>query len=312
MNRPTFRHWIAAPLIVLLLGVAVAGCSSQKESASDASKAPTGQVTGEDTSEINVETSPTDATSKTRTQARVDPAPARTEIISQKPAKSGSVWPLISLLSVLLALGSTGLAIYLFRWRRRMPDGQVSVVPESILSDVDELVKYNQMQIATSDKQLAEMAAVIDEVQQSFAVFTEVAAGKDAQIKRLQEGGDKQVYLQFVRRFIRVTRLAESDIAEDQAAGKDVSALQSIFGYLQDALADTGAERVSPEIGADYHGQAHVANNPKTQPTDDPKLDGHITAILHPGYFCRTAEGVVEIEPAIVEIFEYSGEDQSE
>jgi len=207
-------------------------------------------------------------------------------------------------------LTSVALTVWLFRWRRRLPDGQVAVVPESLIELLEQLGHANVDQVNHARKSSADTLAQYAEIRNAFAVFSAAAANKDAEIARLQKGADKQSYLQFVRRFVRVLRTTESDIAEDGELGRDTSALQSLRNHLNEALQDCGLEAFAPKAGEDYRDRVDVTDNPRTVRTSEPQQDWKISKTIHSGFRLQSNDIPLVVERAVVEIFRYSAGEQ--
>jgi len=222
-------------------------------------------------------------------------------------AKSGDalLMAVITFLSAAVLLCG-GLIVWLFRWRRQLPDGQVSILPEEIIKLAQALARANMAAVEASATGLARVKSEYAEIQRGFSVFSNAAALKDAEIERLRKGGDRQAYLQFVRRFVRVLRLADSDISEDRGLGRDTSALESLRNHLHDALQDCGIEPFSPSAGEDYRDRIDIAEGPRAVGTSDAQQDWKIAKVVHSGFQMRTADTPIVIEPAVVEIFRHS------
>ena len=242
---------------------------------------------------------------------RVAADPTSVIMAAEKPntrTEAGSentVWISIAIIAVVLALACTLLSAYLLYWRRRLPDGQVSVLPEQVLKAMEQLANYNVNSLKSAAENRDQAANQFSEIQKSFEIFAEIAARKDDQIERLQQGSDKQVYRNFLKRFVRVLSLVDDDIEEDRKAGKDTQALESLQRYLSDALQDSGLEEFVPPIGADYRQQNNVADKPKVLRTDDPSLDWKISSVLKRGFLMNSGHKPIMVEPAKVEIFRF-------
>ena len=220
-------------------------------------------------------------------------------------ASPSGVWVSVALLSTVLAIASLSLSAYLMFWRRKLPDGQVSVLPESVLQAMEKLVRHNLQSVKVAEADRADAQEQLKQVQNSFRIFSELAAQKDAQIDRLQQGGDKQVYRQFLKRFVRVLNMVDDDISEDQAVGKDTQAIESLRNSLFEALEDSGLEEYSPPLGGDYRTAVGVADRPKVISTDDLALDWTISSVPRCGYVMNTGQDPLIVAPASVEIFRY-------
>ena len=180
------------------------------------------------------------------------------------------------------------------------------MVPEAFIKLAEQLVQANVEQMRSASQNGAEVRSHFSEIQNGFTVFSSAAASKDAEIDRLRKGSDRQAYLQFVRRFVRVLRMTDADISEDCAAGRDTSALESLRGYLLEALRDCGVETFSPPMGDDYRDRADVSEGARTVSTSEPQSDWRISRVVHQGFRLQTGNEPVVVEPAVVEIFRYS------
>jgi len=215
------------------------------------------------------------------------------------------LWALWAFFSSILAIASVSLSAYLLIWRRKLPDGQVSVLPEVVVQAMEKLVRHNLQSIKIAEADRTDAQEQLKQVQSSFDIFSELAAKKDAQIDRLQQGGDKQVYRQFLKRFVRVLNMVDDDISEDRAARKDTKAIENLRNYLWDALTDVGLEEYSPPLRRDYRTGVGVADRPKAIPTNDPELDWTISSVSRCGYVMNTGQDPLIVAPASVEIFRY-------
>ena len=223
---------------------------------------------------------------------------------SSKPRKT--IWPALSIFSLLVTLLSLTLAFQMIRWRRRLPNGQISLVPEEIIKITEHAASMNRQQIVEERERGNELHAMMAEIREAFGVFGETVAKKDGEINRLKSGGDRQATIEFAKRFIRVARLAQSDIREDTAANRDTSALESILLHLTEALRDAGFEPFEIELGTDYRNASSVAKGPEIVKTEDASLDWQIAEVIHPGFHTQTADGPLVVEPAVVQIYRHS------
>lgn len=294
-----FRTGTFARALTIAFAVLVAACAppvdrSGSPKANDATAVGQPHVTHAATSVDPSVTAGSNATAGVATSAT-----------SQDP-----VWMVIIAILATATLTSVALTVWLFRWRRRLPDGQVAVVPESLIELLEQLGHANVDQVNHARKSSADTLAQYAEIRNAFAVFSAAAANKDAEIARLQKGADKQSYLQFVRRFVRVLRTTESDIAEDGELGRDTSALQSLRNHLNEALQDCGLEAFAPKAGEDYRDRVDVTDNPRTVRTSEPQQDWKISKTIHSGFRLQSNDIPLVVERAVVEIFRYSAGEQ--
>lgn len=234
-----------------------------------------------------------------------DVQPASTEADSREvraPSQSPIIWLLVFALLVVAATTS-GTTWYLLRWRRRLPDGQQSVLPEEVLRAMDGLAQLNGEQIRNADQALNDVGKSFEEIRAGFVAFSKSASEKDEVIRRLRMGGDRQANIQLLRRFVRVARMVDEDIATDQAAGKDTSALESIRSHLEEALLDGGLTQFMPDLGQDYRTANGVSKNPQFSWGDEVERDWSIIGILQPGFQFDTGSEPFMVEPAIVEVY---------
>jgi hypothetical protein len=215
-------------------------------------------------------------------------------------------WAVVTISLAITSLISVTITAWLFRWRRKLPDGQITMVPEEFIKLAEQLVHANVQQMRSASESSAQVSSYFSEIRSGFSVFSSAAASKDAEIDRLRKGGDRQAYLQFVRRFVRVLRMTDADISEDRAAGHDTSALESLRGYLLEALRDCGVETFSPPMGEDYRDRTDVSEGARTVSTSEPQSDWRIARVVHQGFHLQTGHAPVVVEPAVVEIFRYT------
>ena len=300
-----YAPWVGAPMhipfgklfvLAALLGgtLLVAAC--------DPAPTPSAARTAEQGNETVV------APSTTTNPAPLGPTPAliRTSGAQDKAATESFAWSLLTITLALTTLVSVAVTAWLFRWRRKLPDGQITMVPEAFIKLAEQLVQANVEQIKSASQSAAEVRSNFSEIRSGFSVFSSAAASKDAEIERLRKGSDRQAYLQFVRRFVRVLRMTDADIFEDRTAGRDTSALESLRGYLLEALRDWGVETFSPPIGEDYRDRTDVSEVPRTTNTPEPQSDWRISRVVHEGFRLQTGHEPVIVEPAVVEIFRYT------
>lgn len=232
------------------------------------------------------------------------PDPIQTRDISNLGQKrSSSVWPYLTFLSLLITSLALFLAYQMLRWRKTLPYGQKSILPEEVIKLTEHSAEMNRRQMLEARDNTNELREIMNEVRQAFGVFSQEASKKNEEIDRLKSGSDKLATIQMARRFIRVARFAKSDIREDAAAGRDTSALESILLHLNEALADAGFESFEVERGSDYRETRSAAKGPEVTITDDTSLDWQVADTVDEGYQIQTANGPLVVEPAIVRIY---------
>lgn len=292
MHIPFEKHIVGGALLAGVLFVAAC-----EPAAAPSEESPVGQ--GNQT-----EAAPSTATNPA--QLGHAPAPVAASGTQIERSADPLPWSLLTIMLALTTLVSVALTAWLFRWRRKLPDGQITMVPEAFIKLAEQLVQANVEQMRSASQSVADISSSFSEIQNGFSVFSSAAASKDAEIDRLRKGSDRQAYLQFVRRFVRVLRMTDADISEDRAAGRDTSALESLRGYLLEALRDCGVETFSPPKGEDYRDRTDVSEGARTVNTSEPQSDWRIARVVHQGFHLQTGHAPVVVEPAVVEIFRYT------
>jgi hypothetical protein len=224
--------------------------------------------------------------------------------------ESTNLWPMLTGILGAVAAGALVTAVRLVTWRRALDGGQTSIVPDQLLGDI-----ASQRKAATTAYAAAETAlrSGADALRQSDAqgaqilaalgVFQSSLTKKDAEIERLRDGGDAQVFRRFLRRFLRVHDALAEEIEVLAASGGDTAPLEGVRAVLEDALYDCGLEPLEPEIGADYRHEFGVAENPAKVPTDDPAAHFLIASVNRLGFQIMGPDGPEAIREAGVAIF---------
>ena len=163
------------------------------------------------------------------------------------------------------------LSVYLYRWRMAL--------------------------FATAGQTLPELET-IKQLLQEIGVKTETPehVPDDGAEDGTSDVSDLRDYL---KRLIPVD-LAVDDFMRD---GEDSKALGVVKALIEDALDSCGVETFSPEIGEDWRHAEGVADNPKTQVTDNLEDNHKITEVVEQGYRIKTESGYDVIYPARVRIF---------
>ena len=213
------------------------------------------------------------------------------------------IWLLIFVLLVVNAI-SVGVSFYLYRWRRLIIGGSPYLVPEKWARHLDKqhagLIEFTHNLDATIKKLLVEIGDTSQKVgtlSDEYMTLRGVIDDRDFEIKRLKRGYDRDVYVRFLKGFIRL-----------DAAINEKQHLELLSRLSQDALDECGVECFSPATGSDYRTLGtQVADNPKTIATIDASKDFLIVETLQPGYLLRSSEDVEVIVSAKVSIYRSAG-----
>ena len=122
---------------------------------------------------------------------------------------------------------------------------------------------------------------------------------KDKEIKRLKGGYDAEIFKRFISRFIRIEQTVDDFILEDES-NESLDQLRRLF---EDAFDECGVSKFNPTIGEDYRTAAGVADNPKTEITNDPEEEFLISEVLESGYQLNAGEDCKVIVPSKVRIY---------
>jgi hypothetical protein len=123
---------------------------------------------------------------------------------------------------------------------------------------------------------------------------------RDAEIRRLRQGYDNEVFGKFLHRFIRVDQTVKDCLRIGRI---DREGFEQARMLLADAFAECGVEVFSPPLGSDYRGADGVADGPKFVTTEAMEDVGKIAEIVEPGYRLKTSQGYNVILPAKVRIY---------
>lgn len=215
-------------------------------------------------------------------------------------------WPIITLFALGVAAISSALAVWLFRWRNHLPDSQISIVPEAVMQTVANLNKNNLNQLKQAREARELSGKRYSEIQEAFGIFGATVQEKDEEIRRLRQGAEKQSIIRDLRRFVKVLRFIERDIAEDRVSGIDTKSLESIRDHLRDALLDSGLDTFQPEQGQDYRKLKNVADSPAIIETGDLAMDWTVAKTVLEGFQLPTEHAPIIVEKAKVAIYKFT------
>ena len=221
---------------------------------------------------------------------------------------------LMTLLSLSVALLSTCIAFYLYRWRAWLTKSGPVLVPERVGSELDKFNHGLKTFGLENKNSLSELTLFIQrlvdrtaELEKNINEMTEVSmtlqgkiAGKDAEITRLKEGYDQAIYSKFLRKFIKIN----GDLRSIDPGAENISkSINNLQVRLEEALEDCGVKEQFVDIGANYLALGDlVSDNPDVEATDDPSLDNLVKSVVMPAYVVGEGESRKVIAPAKVVI----------
>lgn len=229
-------------------------------------------------------------------------------------------WPFIGLLSLIISIISTAFAVWLFYLRRQLPTGDMETLQLHLMERLDAIEQnfsvvanaYVEVGQNLSDLEIAQknQVGVINarqsELLEGMRVLATSTAAKDEEIRKLKGGAEKQAIASDLKRFVKVLKMIERDILDDEAHGVNVGSLRSIHQYLEDALLDTGLETFKPEEHTDFRRRNDVEDRYEVLNTEDADLDWKVAGTVSEGYLLNTGNAPLIIEKAKVTIYRYN------
>ena len=216
----------------------------------------------------------------------------------------------------LLSFVSILITFYLYRWRKILLSKPHMLLPEDTgkhLNQLTESIIYSTRVMDSNYKNLKQQTLItaknvkdisehsnskIDDIADMFLTLHKTLDEKDAEIKRLKNGYDKDIFKKFIFRFIRVDQAVSYLLDE----GEDES-LKQIRKLLKDAFSECDIEIIKPNIGDDYKKTFGVADNPKIIKSEQPGDEFKISEIVEEGYLINTPNGNEVLLPAKVKVF---------
>ncbi len=181
-------------------------------------------------------------------------------------------------------LASVAISFYLYRWRAILLGNPHTVVPEEWakhlgvlgkrigkLGDslVTELSRIRQRSLESERK--------VENLVETFMTLQKGLDERDAEIRRLRQGYDNEVFRKFLHRFIRV----DQTIKDSLLMGRfDREGFEQARMLLADAFAECGVEVFSPPLGSDYREADGVADSPKLVTAETVEHVGKIAEIV--------------------------------
>jgi molecular chaperone GrpE (heat shock protein) len=226
-------------------------------------------------------------------------------------------WLVVLILGLTTAI-SVAISFYLYRWRRILINDQRVLVPEEIVARLHNVQKeVNGLRGVTNDavdEQRTNITHVAEELRKLGRGATQLLDTtlnlqqaldeRDAEIRRLREGYDRDVFRRFLGRFLRAKQAL--DDWKRTPGGSSEKLLDQVSRLLEDAFEECGVEEFSPPIGSDYRTASGVADNPNAVKTNNPQEAFQIADVIQPGYRFRNSETGVLIQ-ARVSVFILQG-----
>lgn len=235
-------------------------------------------------------------------------AQASIKELGNRQTASSDFWLYITiiLLSV-LSIISFGTSYYLYRTRTIMVKDTKALVPQEWGRYLEEVGENLGKLGSGVGKRLKNLQGMTQENTQKIESMIETHMSlqdaldeKDKEIKRLKNGYDKEIYRNFLYRFIRVDQTLEEYLGEGEITQKEIKMVQRL---LEDAFLECGVERFKPEVGEDYASAKGVDENPERIVTDEDKKEFTIASVKEEGYKLNGGERDEILVPAQVKIY---------
>lgn len=207
----------------------------------------------------------------------------------------------------LATLASVGVSFYLYRWRAILLQNPHTVVPEEwakhlgVLGQrIGRLTDCLGTELGRIGQRSLESERKVENLVETFMTLQKGLDERDAEIRRLRQGYDNEVFGKFLHRFIRVDQTIKDCL---QTGRFDREGFEQARMLLADAFAECGVEVFSPPLGSDYREADGVADSPKLVATETAEDVGKIAEIVEPGYRLKTSQGYDVILPAKIRIY---------
>jgi len=208
----------------------------------------------------------------------------------------GIYWLISLILMLIVVLIAILVSFYLYKSRYSPPFSSAAKISQEAEKSIQTLVSY----VEKLNQRNADISEEVSTIREISVTLRRIISEKDEEIQWLKKGYDLAIFKKFLYRFIRVDQaLKKCQLNQEY----DKQRLGDVISLLEDAFAECGVERFSPEIGEDYRKTKGVANNPKRIASPSPKEAYKITKVLEEGYRVKTPEGYDIIYEARVEIY---------
>lgn len=203
--------------------------------------------------------------------------------------------------------------------RAVMLRGGAALVPEEWGKLISLLITENQSNntayLLGSQKlneRLNEQGQNSQRLLESFLDLQTALDARDKEIERLRSGGDAKVFKRFLNRFIRVDK-ALVEMRLEMAGTENERNYRYLAKVMQDALEECGVEKYEPIVGSDYRDAGdQVSDEVTVVSTTEISNDFLIAGIISPGYVIQGEGKMSVIQPAQVEIYRLSADEDKE
>lgn len=207
---------------------------------------------------------------------------------------------LTTVLSLILALFTSSISVWLYRWRLKI-NLTGSLVPEEwgqIISEAVHAISKNTVIIERNrelNEKLAnfitgkstETRAEIKSVKEMLLTFQQSLDEKDIEIKRLKEGYDTKILHGNLSNLAALHEKSSTLLSHDQSN----KSLGNFIVLLEDSLESSGVSIAFPETGVDFALWSDFIEIVGTTSSEEDNISkGQITEVLSPYYLIRGGE----------------------
>jgi len=224
--------------------------------------------------------------------------------VTPKKSTNSTTWNLLIFTTAVLAFA--WLLFYFFSRRRRdllqsphlvTPENfgkWTGSVSESIKNVANALLHLSEHIKASQE---SHRQSVVD-LSETFLTLNKAIEQRDQQIRKAEQGWERQVFKRFLVRFARVDQTINDSSIEPIEVVRQARALMS------DALSECDVHPWVPPIGSDYRKANGVDDSPLLVPTNEPSLFYSIKRVITPGYrLSAPDQDDVIVIPAKVEVY---------
>ncbi|MBK67613.1 MAG: hypothetical protein CMP22_05745 [Rickettsiales bacterium] len=271
-----------------------------------------------DTENPNSETEQVEEVQETESQKEaIQPQPLDIESGDQTSIPNSNSSNLLYVLLIFLTVAlfaSIYVVIYLLKWRYRISEAQVSIVPQELLKMLEvQIDGFNQYSSYVSEyaKRIShdreKTNLDIQELQKSFVVFQDSLNQKDQEIERYKKGYDSAVYKKFLGKFIKFyIALKKEAEAEAKENNQSLESFSYLLEILEDAFLECNVEIKYPSINAstsDY--KDLIGGAKKFISTNQQELHEKIAEVLLPAFILKTQAKEEVLREANVAVYIY-------
>jgi len=196
------------------------------------------------------------------------------------------IW--ITIFSLIVALISILVSLYLYYWRYKLIINKEFLIPEKVVSvlgtqsnEFSQLSQFN-VQVAKlienhtkkSDNDITELKDILIQFQKSLNE-------KDQVISRYKQGYDNKIFKDYIGRFYRIYKFLTDLDQKQSLENSDLKKLKTLF---DDAFDQSGVEVFYPSIGINYLDEGEILDdNPIIKLTDNENDDNKVIEVNNPG-----------------------------